>query len=187
MYDRFVITGYPRSRTAWLANLFTYGTCFCLHDGLQYGSSFWDIVEEAADCTAEVRHIGNSDSGIALLFAPEELKGVKVVIVDREKNEALDSYQRYFEKHPYPGIGVPDRRKMERVFELAESKMKVLKESLPEDMLRVIAYQNLESAGAVEILWNFIAPDETFNEHRFKLLNTIRMNTISAKVRHVWA
>lgn len=187
MYDRFVITGYPRSRTAWLANLFTYGTCFCLHDGLQHGANFWDVVEASADCTSGVRHVGNSDSGIALLFAPEELRGTKVIIVERERSDALESYQRYFEKHPYPGLGVPDRRKLERVFEMAETKIRLLKETLPRETVRTVSYQNLEAPDSAEALWNFIAPDEAFNRQRFEMLNGIRMNTISSKVRCVWA
>ena len=32
MKNIFFITGLPRSRTAWLANWFTYGHTFCFHE-----------------------------------------------------------------------------------------------------------------------------------------------------------
>lgn len=34
MKSIFFITGLPRCRSAWLATLFTWDNCFCLHDGL---------------------------------------------------------------------------------------------------------------------------------------------------------
>lgn len=34
MSKQFFITGLPRSRTAWFANLFTWGDSICYHDGL---------------------------------------------------------------------------------------------------------------------------------------------------------
>lgn len=61
----FFILGYPRSRTAWLANFFTYGPCFCYHEPtLECGSLDHLAV---MDKQTPALHVGFSDPSLVLL------------------------------------------------------------------------------------------------------------------------
>lgn len=50
--SKFVITGLPRSRTAWFSAYFTYGDIICYHEAFYHG-----IPLEGA------KHVGNADCG----------------------------------------------------------------------------------------------------------------------------
>lgn len=53
----FFITGYPRSRTAWLANLCTWGDSFCLHDG------FWDCADKPEKIVDKINSLPGKNVG----------------------------------------------------------------------------------------------------------------------------
>jgi len=79
---KFVITGLPRSRTAWFAGYFTQGDTICVHE-----AAFYD-----KDMDLPFENIGTADSGYlnepewAEAFAPD-----KVVVVHRPLKEVIRS------------------------------------------------------------------------------------------------
>lgn len=179
--SRFVITGYPRSRTGWLANLFNYGPSFCLHDGLRFGPTMEAKFDAALDQNPKLRHLGNSDCGY--LLGNEVPARAKLVIVERDHADAYASYLSYFLDNPYPHLGPPNAAALSDVFIRAESALRFLGVGRgPEDLLRV-RYEDLDSEDAVRAVWNFIVPEEPFFAARWQVLDTLRVNPASEKVR----
>lgn len=90
---RFLVLGYPRSRTTWLANFLTYGGAYCLH-------GIWPIVGRRIERLLEVldqlpyQAVGVADPMLYLdlLRGREELPaGLRVVIVRRPRLQAAEA------------------------------------------------------------------------------------------------
>ena len=90
---RFLVLGYPRSRTTWLANLLTYGGSYCLH-------GVWHLAGRRIERLLEVmgalpyRAVGVADPMLYLdlISGREELPaGLRVVVVRRQRVEAAAS------------------------------------------------------------------------------------------------
>lgn len=181
MMEKFLVTGLPRSRTSWLANFFTYGSVFCLHDGLGR-PGFFEEVE--ANLPSHIKHLGNSDSGYTLAnYSPRDCK---VIAVFRDEGAARASFLRYFSEHPYAGLGVPNVRAAEQVFNSARLGLRRLLSQVHPSKLFTISFEQLDDVEHVEDMWNFICPEEPFFRERYFELNKLRVNPASEKVRVSW-
>jgi len=80
---KFVITGLPRSRTAWFAAYLTNGDTFCHHEAIFHGKSM-DLEGYA--------NVGNSDSGYVLRpqWATEQ-DDHRIVVIHRDIDEVRAS------------------------------------------------------------------------------------------------
>lgn len=94
MAGRFLITGFPRSRTAWFAVASTTPTSVCFHEPLHRLQSFAELREFWAPKFGV--DIGISDSGLApqLPRILAELQP-RILIVERPAEDALASFKRY--------------------------------------------------------------------------------------------
>jgi hypothetical protein len=184
--DRFIITGLPRSRTSWLANLFTYGSSLCMHDGLTHGKDFFNWLELMRVSDPRIRHMGNSDSGIPLAFeaAPED---VKVVVVQRNWMDCMVSFRKYFSQHPYTHLGMVNADvegpAIQAIFQNAREKLTSFMDTVKPGLLKVVDFADLNDPDAVESMWNFLVPDEPFSWARWQILDKLRVNPASEKVR----
>lgn len=184
MISRFAITGLPRCRSGWLANFFCFGSSLCFHDGLQFGTSFWDKLEAIAADDSSIRHIGNSDTGIPLLCDPQDFREMPVLVVVRDSKESLEDYLKYFRVYPYNDLGTPDASKLVEVFERLKTKLTHFC-SLPR--AKVIQADDLDNEAVVRDVWHHLVPDEPFNLPRWQVLDKLRVNPASEKVRMAWA
>lgn len=102
----FFVTGLPRSRTAWLANLLSYGESFCFHDLFSTAMSMEAF--EGKMRAAEFRFVGHSDPSNALLqdSIAQKFPEAKWLIVERPIDEVHASCR---------AIGVDDMGALERV------------------------------------------------------------------------
>lgn len=187
--SRFLITGLPRSRTSWLSNLFTYGSCFCFHDGLQYGAAgLSQKMDQVARENPRLMHIGNSDSGVP--YALGKAHGAsKVIVVKRDRADAEESFFEYFRSQPYPQMrGRLEVLEVRDIFDKFAAALDRLIEDMPIGSIRVVRFEELDRMGCCEDLWSFIAPEEPFCRARWELLNKLRVNPASEKVEVVaWA
>lgn len=80
---KFVITGLPRSRTAWFAAYLTNGDTFCHHEAIFHNKSM-DLEGYA--------NVGNSDSGYVLRpeWGPEQ-DTHRIVVIHRDIDEVRTS------------------------------------------------------------------------------------------------
>ena len=156
----FFITGLPRSRTAWLANFFTYGDSFCFHEALKYSHEMWDI-KELFESTSKP-YVGNSDSYIP--FFAQRLDSLfpdaKWVFIERDINDVAKSMQRIFSGYDH---------------------QKLLNMSLPfldfvkkEYSPLIVKYEDLDSMEECEKLWNYCIPTYAFDSQRWKMLHTFK-------------
>lgn len=86
----FLVTGYPRSRTAWCANFLTYGPSFCFHDPTVHFK-----VEDFPRLFRRMgtEYCGVADSG-ALLYFDQYMKlfpTARVVLIQRPQMEVIKS------------------------------------------------------------------------------------------------
>lgn len=97
----YFITGLPRSRTAWLSNLLTYGNSFCWHD-IRYieGSSIPAPLEQIKKRLAlsGFEKIGASDPAIISCWEwlRDSYPNAKWVVIERDSGESLLSSEAAF-------------------------------------------------------------------------------------------
>lgn len=91
----YQILGWPRSRTAWLANFLTYDKSFCFHEGialrkqkrLRTVQEYHTLFKLYAQ---KYKFIGDSNT-VALLRQKYVIPGARVVIIERNKKDIIDS------------------------------------------------------------------------------------------------
>ncbi len=87
----FLILGLPRSRTAWLANFFTYGGLRCMHEGLNGCRSVDEYLSKFDGS------VGDASTGLATFqyerWFPE---GLRTIVIDRDVDRAVQ-----YGKHTY--------------------------------------------------------------------------------------
>lgn len=95
MAEKFLITGLPRSRTAWLSVLTTTAKSICFHEPVQRCESYADFKRVFDD--DRYQHVGVADSALILQigrilndFRP------KTLIVRRNPVDCARSLRRYF-------------------------------------------------------------------------------------------
>jgi hypothetical protein len=171
----FFITGLPRSRTAWFANLFTTGSVFCWHDALKEGPL--DItLSKARVLMPSVLYFGNSDSAVPLA-AREIYKAfpeAKWVFVRRDFDDAYDSFCKEF-ADLLPG------HEIKKNFSKIMEGLQIARLTIPEENQICIDYDALDNEKIIREVWEFCLPSVRFSTERWKLLDTFRVNVIAKK------
>ena len=180
--NHFFITGMPRSRTAWLANLLTYGPSFCYHDLTRETR---DSVEFGVRLqSAEALVSGDSDSGLLL----DVEKWVQVfprarwVLIHRNAEECEKSFRRYFHpERPYPGVteGV-----IGPAFQVCVERFEAAKVALKDRVLNV-NFNDLWQEDVVEGVWQWCLPGTRFPRARWGMLETFQVNVMPEKLSEI--
>jgi hypothetical protein len=175
----FFITGWPRSRTAWLANFFTYGGSWCWHEGTnqcQDGDYFGMLQEASFD------YVGDSNSGLYSLVdsIAENFPEAKWLLVDRSRRDAEAAYAAHFAKNPDPRYSV---QAATEAFDAAESGLRRLSE-LAGTCLMIVKYGDIDTR--IHEIWKWLVPAEPFNEERYQMLSALRINQIPERIPQ-WA
>jgi len=146
----FLITGLPRSRTAWMSVLCTTGRAFCAHEP----SAKFRTVDDIADFydTDAYDYIGASDATLGL-FLPWILEHIKprVLIIDRPLEDCQLSFER--------AIGLPRTTLVEREYEMLQS--------LPANpLVKRVWYEHLDLPRVVAGCFFHLLPGLPFDEER---------------------
>jgi hypothetical protein len=159
---RFFLTGFPRSRTAWLANLFTTGEILCWHDALLRCHTASDLVT----LFGKGRFVGDSDSALMLFYddVAAMYPGAPWVLVERDADEAFQSMVTKFGSDISKG-GWP----------LVVAAMQRMPSN--ESMLRV-RYEELDDVAVIRGIWNHCMPSVKFDERRWRLLRDMKVERI---------
>lgn len=178
----FFITGLPRSRTAWLANFFTYGPAFCGHDLLKSCRSL-DMLEATLESFG-TPFAGDSDSGLLVVADAvyRRWPEAKWIIVDRPGEDCLRSYVDHFAVEPYRNQRPPSTLQLVPLFRRLKTALSELLSSLPIENCLAVGFDGLGDEGAVRQLWKFILPDEPFPLARWQMLDAMRVNLIGSKI-----
>lgn len=180
----YFVTGLPRSRTGWLANLLTVMPgSFCFHDG----SVRCGDVAEMRGMMGEVGcdYVGNADSGLPWIW--EELlvgfRKARLVVVLRSKDEVTKSFKDYFGRYPYPGMGKTALDGTGKMVGEGCRKLYEMIEGWPREQLLTVDFAGLEEERVVQSVYSFLLPRVVFSSRRWELLNALRVNVASEKVR----
>lgn len=161
----FFVTGPPRSRTAWLANLLTYGPAFCLHEPLRYAPSGKALRGTLASLGVE--HPGAADGSLGLLGPDltETFPAAPLVFIHRDP---LASEQRFL-------LAVNDSsRQMREGWKRAWTTFATLSDTWTGIRLDV-PYPRLDDLETVEAIWRLCVPTAPFNAERWRMLRRLKV------------
>ena len=99
----FFITGLPRSRSAWLANWMTDKHSYCFHELAKYGKDCYElnmVMKKRGEVT-----VGTADSSFPYYYKQfmQYIPG-KIVVVERDPADVIESYEEDFETDMPPGL-----------------------------------------------------------------------------------
>lgn len=167
----FVVTGLPRSRTAWLSVFLTHGMVRCWHEGARVNESIHCLLERLS---LDSRYI-SGDSNSALCLKHGELihaasKGLcNLVVIRRDPKECAESLERSLE-----GIDI--------------SAQKIIDATMPgyarladfSGALRV-NFESLDDPASLRAIMQKIAPSETFPEKWWTQLHELRITQMPVR------
>lgn len=180
----YFITGLPRSRTAWLANLLTWGDSFCFHEATTGCSSMEQLKATLETVPIGTRHIGNSDPNLGLIAQSimETFPQCRVVLIHRPLEECVDAE---FNAMTWEGLSDFDdvtKAKLTKLMREASLGMAHLARSLPAKRVLMVGYSDLDDEGIVRGIWNFCVPNTPFPTMRYRMLQNLRVTQIFKKV-----
>lgn len=184
----YFVTGFPRSRTAWIANFLTYGPSYCHHDALRLGTTaefLSDVFEKTWAEHVAVEHVGDSDSAL-LAIVPQlvdQFPTARWVLIERPAEEVIRSYTAAFGVKPYPQTPVLDIHQTRAMVEALQKWIDRLKNIVPAGRLLVLPFSDLDLEGRALALWEWCVPGASFSYERYEMLNTFSVNIITDKIR----
>ena len=180
MPDRFIITGYPRSRIRWLANFLTYGPCFCVQNGMQLGFDGLESEMVEIEKDPAIQHVGNADSSALIVPIGHALKFHKIVLINRLRVECERSFMRHFCSNQN-NLELVSFSVLKTAFDRYEEGVKRIKDNIAPNFLFEIQYADLFTKDGCSNLWFHIAPEYPFPSRRFDLLNKLSVNPFFRK------
>ena len=183
--EYFFITGLPRSRTAWLANFFTWGQSRCVHDAIKQGVHA-DAIAAALQGPGP-RYMGDADAGLAFL-APglnRVFPNARWLVVRRDFGGAIDSFLKFFASRPYPGVS-NDRAAVTEAFERCAVAVGELAGHVPAERRKHVEFDELDSNLVLHECWNFLTPENPWCAARARELQLLQVNVRPEKARFAW-
>ena len=174
MRANFFITGLPRSRTAWLANLFTTGEQVCHHDLLGKVSNveqFRRMLKDGA---------GVSDASLIWLFPKlrEMYPAARWLLVERAATDTINSIRRV-------AAGTQWEKIVGAYTETAEAwlpqYMELVAAMVKDKRVIRLPYAELDNYDSVWAAWKFLCPTTRLTRERFDFLHPLRVELIPAK------
>jgi hypothetical protein len=167
----FLVTGYPRSRTAWLAAFLSSGRTLCLHEPImRFGQNFLPMVEYIESLPH--RNVGISDSAIPALRGMFAMvyKTAPVLVVERPKKACLESLKNYY------GLGWDSGKvlRAEKAFDETCLGLQALEEHF--STVKRISFESLATVEGARVAWEFCCPGEAFDQHRYQAMDRIVCN-----------
>lgn len=158
----YVITGLPRSMTAWFANFFSYGQSHCWHEALKYCAHI-DEIPYVMDSN-EFEYVGNSDSGWPLFHGKVALTDPRYVIIWRNVVDSKRSVAKVF------GAAAADH------VDLLHHQLKKLATSVPCFQL---TFEEAQTERGAISMWNYIFGGALpFPMARYVMLSSMKIEVL---------
>lgn len=164
----FIITGLPRSRTAWLAALFCNGNVICFHEPVNNFSSLKEM-KEFLD-TLPYEYVGISDSSIGFYekFYTDNFKDAPIVVIDRIEEEAKIDLAYFLD------ISIDKANELIRKLDSGLEDIK--------QRAKIFNFRELNNNDVVEQVWNALIPSIPFDKLRCELFQTLMIQQHKEKV-----
>lgn len=155
MSGKFLITGLPRSRTAWWSIAATTPVSICHHEPLKHTKCFDDLAVYWQDPWAE--YIGISDSGVAPQLGRilAEIQP-RTLIVKRKPKDVMSAFIAYM------GEAATDRL---AVWAYIEKSAAELAKCEAHELVKTVDYDALSRSETVEACFEWLMPGQA---HRFR-------------------
>src|ERR1700733_452815 len=164
----FIITGLPRSRTAWLAGLFSTGNVICFHEPINNFSSLKEMKDYLDSLPYE--YVGISDSSIGYYeeFYTDNFSDAPIVVIDREEAVVI------FDLADFLNIKIKQSRELINKVNIGLKKIK--------NRASVFNFESLNDSGVIGIIWNILIPTIPFDKLRCELFQTLMIQQHKEKV-----
>lgn len=162
----FLITGLPRSRTAWMAGFFCTGNVFCVHEPLK---DLYDITEAKRVFQSDFHsHVGASDSG-AGFFLPWLMENINppTLIIERDPE---------FVAKNMAENGVP----CDRAIKVLHAK---LLEFRHHPNVLWVPFESLSNRRIMEKIWFHLLPGVPFDAERYEQFNDLHIEISIPKLK----
>lgn len=160
MSKLFFVVGLPRTRSAWLANLFTTERSVCLHDAMRDCRCSEDLVAHLESSGREYAGASGSD----LVFIYDRVRALRPdavwTTIVRDPGESRRAFEVAFP-------GALRGPQLDTAFE-------ALAEFLPSEPPRV-RFDELDSEAVVRSIWQRSMPTIPFDPARFSLLREFKV------------
>lgn len=167
--NNYFITGFPRSRTAWLANFFTYKDSYCYHELSRQGRNVYNLIAKMN--LRKESNIGTSDCGFPFYYKDilKLLPNSKIVIIRRDIEEVKDSLSEFVGEW---------NEKLNITINNTNKKLNELNDKYD---CKMISYKSLEDQYIIMELWKYLIPEIEWDEERFQQLNETKVSIIKDK------
>jgi hypothetical protein len=150
----FLVSGMPRSRTAWMAAWLTTDKTICYHDP--------KIGEVDATLSTTYRRTGFSGPEVCTMF--KQYPDVPWLLVFRAHEQALPEFIAIAQQH---GVAPADVQKF--WFE----RFDYLQEISKNPTMMLVRFEDLNDIEAMRKVWHHLMPDEIFDLARYVALNRL--------------
>lgn len=171
MPNKFLITGLPRTRTAWLSALFSTDKVLCWHEPInKLGSAI--AVQNMLDNIKGYAHVGISDSSIAVEadFYINYFFEHPVVIIERPKAEVIESLIRF--------LGIT-RKEATKITDSIHEGLRYIKRV--RDVMQVDFY-SLDDSTVVRNIWEYVTIGLPFDDFRCEQFQNLMINQHGIKI-----
>lgn len=169
MTQRFLITGLPRSRTAWMAAFTSCGPAFCYHEP----SAMMGEIEDLEDVYARpggYQHVGASDHGLGF-WITEILARFKprTLVIMRDQQDVEQSMHE---------LGMPATNFCEL---LTERLLAVRQHPL----VQYVPFEALDDMATMRKAWFHLLPGVPFDEGRYREFSKFHIELTQANFREI--
>jgi hypothetical protein len=180
----YFITGLPRSRTAWLANLLTWNDSFCFHEATFGCGSMDEFKAVLEGAPLGTRYVGDSDPNLGLIAESivQTFPGCRVVAIHRPLADCLKSE---WEAMTWDGNSAFENTTQEHIRTLMEQAslgIAHILRSLPKERQMMVRFEDLDKPDVIRGIWGFCAPSTPFPTARYEMLQDLRVTQIFTKV-----
>ena len=159
-FPPFFVTGYPRSGTAWAANLLTHNGAYCLHEGSVYGGGM-----EAWICGGKNRGVSEATITLTSTILQDSLDS-RVVWIKRDKESASKAFKKWSVEN---GVLRPDQMpNVDILFDRLEKSFDLILTKHPGVL--VIDFKDLFTVESAEKIWRWCLPGLDFDRTRAQIL-----------------
>lgn len=177
----YFVTGLPRSRTAWIANLLTWGDSFCFHEALFDCGTMADFKKIMAGPRL-TRYVGDADPNLG--FIPqsilESFPSCRIVFVHRDLDECVESEFNALNWEHVPGCDDVTKDRLKAEFKQVSMGISHLWKNLRDDRKLMVPYKLLEEEGMIREIWNFCLPNTPFPKVRYEMLRDLKVTQLMA-------
>ena|SRR5690349_18342946 len=173
----YLVTGLPRTRTAWLANLLTYGPSFCSHELITV-AGLDGALGQLSRLNYKFKGVADSGAGWCWKRILTKFPDIKVLRITRPWKEAAESHHRYFSDNPIPGMDSPSLPMTEIICQHLDKELDAMEKKTN---CRTVDFTDLHNELTCAWIWGWLVPNEPFNRERWALLDKMRINLASEK------